>query len=119
MSTIGDNIKELRKMRKLTQKELAKIIDKTERTIQKYESGDIEPPVSVLEIISEKLNVPFDYFFSKSLSKIDIELLDKNIDTKKLSEEVKILDYLGKAKTEQLIEELNNRSDFPVKIEIK
>ncbi|NLK23564.1 MAG: helix-turn-helix transcriptional regulator [Clostridiales bacterium] len=119
MSTIGDNIKELRKYRKLTQKQLAEMINKKEITIRRYESGDIEPPVSVLEIISEKLNVPFDYFFSKSLSKIDIELLDKNIDTKKLSEEVKILDYLGKAKTEQLIEELNNRSDFPVKIEIK
>ena len=40
--TIGENIKYHRKARKLTQKRLAELIDKKDRTIQKYEKGTVE-----------------------------------------------------------------------------
>ena len=46
---IGETIKKYRKRSKITQKQLAIMIDKSESTIQKYESGEVEAPLSVLE----------------------------------------------------------------------
>lgn len=57
---IGGNIRSLRKSRGLTQKELAKRISKSLRTLQKYEFGEIEPSLSIINEISVILNVsPF------------------------------------------------------------
>lgn len=57
---IGGNIRNLRKSRGLTQKELAKRISKSLRTLQKYEFGEIEPSLSIINEISVILNVsPF------------------------------------------------------------
>lgn len=42
---IGERIKSARKAAGLSQTELATRLDKTLRTIQKYESGEIEPPL--------------------------------------------------------------------------
>ena len=41
ISTIGERIKTLRKKRGYNQKELADLLGKSLRTIQKYESGEI------------------------------------------------------------------------------
>ena len=73
----------------------------------------------VLGIDPIKLMNPEDYFAGPGLTIDEISEFDKKIDTKKLSQDVRILDSLKLAKTEQLIEELNNRSDFPIKIKIK
>ena len=57
--SIGDNIKKIRKANKLTQKQFAEVINKKNyRTIQKYENGDIIPPISVINDISEKFDIP-------------------------------------------------------------
>lgn len=53
---IGANIKKYRKEKKITQKQLAELIGKTESSIQKYEAGKVEIPTSVLNNIAEKLN---------------------------------------------------------------
>ena len=45
ISTIGERIKTLRKKRGYNQKELADLLGKSLRTIQKYESGDIRPAI--------------------------------------------------------------------------
>lgn len=57
---IGDRIKELRKSKKVTQRELARKIHRSERIVQKYESGEVSPPWIVVERIAEALNVPFN-----------------------------------------------------------
>ncbi|MEG2343537.1 MAG: helix-turn-helix transcriptional regulator [Acidaminococcaceae bacterium] len=54
---VGAKIKKCRTNKHLTQKELGKLIGKSEITIRKYESGDIQIPNSVLKIIAETLNV--------------------------------------------------------------
>lgn len=54
---IGDNIKRLRKEKKLTQIELAKLIGKSESSIRKYEAGSVEPSFNTLGEIADKLNV--------------------------------------------------------------
>jgi len=57
--SIGTKIKELRKSKKLTQKELAKKINKSERVLQKYESGEIIPSFTVIEDIAAALDVSY------------------------------------------------------------
>jgi transcriptional regulator with XRE-family HTH domain len=57
---IGDRIKELRKSKKVTQRELARKIHRSERIVQKYESGEVSPPWNAVERIAEALNVPFN-----------------------------------------------------------
>jgi transcriptional regulator with XRE-family HTH domain len=58
--SIGSKIRELRKSKKVTQKDLAKAIRRSERMVQKYESGEVPPPWTVVERIAEALNVPFN-----------------------------------------------------------
>lgn len=53
-----ENLKNIRKEKKLSQKALGELIGKKEITIRNYESGKITPPIKVIEEIAEKLNVP-------------------------------------------------------------
>lgn len=55
--SFGENVKRLRKKNKLTQTELANMINKTIRTVQKYESGEITPTVDIIELVAKALNV--------------------------------------------------------------
>lgn len=72
---IGTRIAEKRKEKKLSQSELAFELDKSLRTIQKYENGDIDMPISVLQSISEILEVPMNYLLGYDSSHIKIESL--------------------------------------------
>lgn len=56
--TLGERIKEARKEKGITQKELATLIKKGFSTVQKYEIDVIEPPVSVLQKIADVLEIP-------------------------------------------------------------
>ena len=47
VSTIGERIKTLRKKRGYNQKDLATLLGKSLRTIQKYESGEIEVSIAM------------------------------------------------------------------------
>ena len=49
----GENIKRLRKKYNLTQTELANKIDRTLRTVQKYEAGEILPPIDIIYKIND------------------------------------------------------------------
>ncbi len=54
---IGQNIKKYRKARKLTQSQLAKLLGKDMRTIQKYEYDEISPPLRDFEKLARELKV--------------------------------------------------------------
>ena len=53
----GIFIKIIREWSGLTQKEFGKLINKSERTIQGYESGKINYKISLLEELTKKLNI--------------------------------------------------------------
>ena len=53
----ADFMKFIREATGLTQKEFGDLIDKSERTIQEYESGSINFTADVLEDIAKKTNV--------------------------------------------------------------
>lgn len=54
---IGERIKAARKMAHLSQTELAQRLNKTMRTVQKYESGEIEPSIAMINAIAKILKV--------------------------------------------------------------
>ena len=54
---IGERIKSARKDAGLSQTELAKRLEKTLRTVQKYESGEIEPSIAMINAIAKEINV--------------------------------------------------------------
>lgn len=54
---IGERIKAARKASGLSQTELAKRLEKTLRTVQKYESGEIDPSIAMINAIAKELNV--------------------------------------------------------------
>lgn len=61
---IGDKLKSLRQSKKITQIELAKLLNKSVSTIQKYESNKVIPSINILQEISQKLDIDIDYFIN-------------------------------------------------------
>ena len=55
--TIGERIKEARKYRKMTQKQLAEAADVATGTIQQYELGKREPKYEILVRVCQALNI--------------------------------------------------------------
>jgi transcriptional regulator with XRE-family HTH domain len=91
---IGATIKKYRKENKLTQPNLARLIGKSDSTIQKYESGSAAPDIKTLNIIAAVLEVPIT------------ELLTLN-EVPLIQEEPKFTD-LSQISTEDLFTNLHN-----------
>lgn len=62
---IKERLKELRKENGLTQKQIAKIINKSETGYASWEQGLAEPCINDLIAISEYYNVSIDYLVGK------------------------------------------------------
>jgi transcriptional regulator with XRE-family HTH domain len=56
---IGRAIKKRRRELKITQKDFAKRLNKSERTIQKYESGEIIIKTGIIKLIADELDIPW------------------------------------------------------------
>ena len=61
VSTIGERIKSLRKKRGYNQKELADLLGKSLRTVQKYESGEIEVSIAMVNELAKILDTTSTY----------------------------------------------------------
>jgi transcriptional regulator with XRE-family HTH domain len=66
MTQFSARIKEVRKERKLTQKQMAELLETTERNYQYYESGAREPNLETFVAISDILNISTDYLVGRS-----------------------------------------------------
>lgn len=114
---LGYNIKKYRKNKKLSQKQLAQETEVSTSYIQQLELGQkSNPSLKILIKISRVLGVDV-----KDLDPTVTlwEEFDEKIDTNKLKEELKVYEFLSQISTEDLIEELNRRDDFPIKIDLK
>jgi transcriptional regulator with XRE-family HTH domain len=60
---VGHHIRLARQMRKMTQGQLAELINLTFQQVQKYERGSNRVAVSTLVLIAQALDVPVTYFF--------------------------------------------------------
>ncbi len=70
---IGKRLQEVRKKNGYNQTELANMLGKSLRTIQKYESGEIEISVAILNEIAKKLNTTTIYLLGNQTNTKEIE----------------------------------------------
>ena len=66
MKTFAERLKELRKNRNLTQKQLAVEVELSERGIQNYELGLREPPISIAITLADYFDVSIDYLVGRT-----------------------------------------------------
>ena len=101
--TIGDNIKQFRKDKGLSQKELGKKIGVSQQMIAQYESNKREPKLQTLVKIATALDIPIVYLLSNCSNIVfdekDLKFLENNnnsIEIRKKSSDFleHFLDYL-------------------------
>ena len=96
---IGQRIKMCRRRAKLTQKELAQKIGKTESSIRKYEGDLIRPPMDVIEDIAAALGV-------EPVELLNAKLESPNVKTSTAPDSSEIMNF-----TRTLIEQQQNMID--------
>lgn len=64
----ADTLKKLRSKRGITQKELALTLSVSERTVRKYESGEMQPSTDNLIKLADHFSVSVDYLLGKPVS---------------------------------------------------
>ena len=72
---VGERIAEIRKYNRVSQTDFADKLGKSLRTVQKYESGEIDIPLSTLADISKVLNTTMNYLLGYDSSHIKTETL--------------------------------------------
>ncbi len=75
-TAIGKCIQTVRKSKKISQKELADRLGKSERTIQKYEAGEIDFSISTIKSIANELDIPWQELLGVETP--TISLVDSN-----------------------------------------
>ena len=73
--SIGNKIKEYRELNKMTQKDIAEILEVEPGTISKYESGIIEPNIESLKRLAETFNITVDELINDE-EKFDISKIN-------------------------------------------
>ena len=65
MSTFSDRLKELRKSKSATQKNMADLLEITERNYQRYEYGLVDPTASNVSKLADYFGVSVDYLLGR------------------------------------------------------
>lgn len=107
---IGENIKNKRIEKKLSQEELANLCGLSKNGIWNYENTKRRPNLEVLMNIADALDVTLEDLIYGSNS-IYINRLNRS--------GASIIRDVSQLSTQELIDELNSRDDFPIKINIK
>lgn len=74
---IANNIKELRKAKKLTQSELAEKLNYSNKAVSRWESGEIIPDVVTLNKISEVFEIPLSSLFEENVANKKVKKIYK------------------------------------------
>lgn len=74
---IANNIKELRKTKKLTQSELAEKLNYSNKAVSRWESGEIIPDVVTLNKISEVFEIPLSSLFEENVANKKVKKIYK------------------------------------------
>ena len=99
-----NRIKELRKKRKLTLKQVSEDTNIPISTLSSYEKGDRQPKIDKIISLANYFDVPVSYLTGLyNTNKLDELLKQKNISKKQISEDlhiplVKIVDYASNRK---------------------
>jgi len=82
-TVFSENLKRLRKLEKLTQRDVSEILKTDRSAVANYERGARVPPVDVLVTISKHFNVSLDYLI---LGKKSNEIIGANANEEVLNE---------------------------------
>lgn len=86
---IGNKIKVYRENKKMTQKEIAEILEVEPGTISKYESGMIEPNIESIKRLAETFEITIDELLKDEEDKLDISQINV-LDILKEQKEMKL-----------------------------
>ena len=75
MSDFGERLKFLRKEKKLTQTELAKMLNTTQGTVGKWENNKLEPNFKKLILLAKYLDVSTDYLLGVTNIKVERNIM--------------------------------------------
>lgn len=123
--SIGGNMRKYRKEKKITQKQLAELIDKNVRTIQKYENGEIESiPVNTLIDISKALDVTYtDLIEGKERKglKVTVKLTETDIveNIIRMLKQVALDERIDKSIRDEYLADLSEQIGFDIVINDK
>lgn len=81
MATFSQRLRELRLEHKMTQEELAKVIDSPRSTIAMYESGKREPNLEIIEWFADFFNVDLNYLLGRSTIKNSTAFMNNSRNT--------------------------------------
>ena len=87
MSDFGERLKFLRKEKKLTQTELAKMLNTTQGTVGKWENNKLEPNFETLKKISDVLNVQQGYLLGDNFTEEKFCFVEYPDNIEKMSKE--------------------------------
>lgn len=79
---IGQTVRNLRKQKRMSQTELAKILHVSQQTVTAWETGKAEPSSSAVSNLADYFNVTTDYLLGrpeKKKEKQNVELTDDDI----------------------------------------
>jgi len=65
MATFSDRLKELRKAKGVTQKQVADFLSIAERNYRRYEAGDVDPTGSTAIKLADYFEVTIDYLLGR------------------------------------------------------
>jgi len=91
---IAKKVKETRKMRGLTQSDIANVLDKTPATVSDMERGKIQISASDLFKIANALNRPVEYFFGDDYGNEEMQDLIFVIRKQPLESQAKVFEYV-------------------------
>ena len=81
---IGQTIRDLRKLKKMSQSELAKVVGVSQTTVTAWETGKAEPSSSAISSLADYFDVTTDYLLGRPEKKdddnVDYVALDKALD---------------------------------------
>lgn len=86
MENLGKKIKQARKIKRITQSDLAQAIGVSDKSISAYESGRIEPPLKMLEKIAKSTDHNLEFFVGNSM---ESQIIAKLTEVEKLFKEIK------------------------------
>jgi len=100
---IGNRLKQLRRSKRMTQEELAKIVSVSASSIQKWEQDIADPNTGTLIKIAETFNCSLDYLFGFQDDKRTTEtfvLLEKieSLDKHQIEEVSRFVDFIRGSK---------------------
>lgn len=77
---LGDRIREIRLAKKMSQVELAKILDVTKQSVSNWENENIQPSIEMLSKIADALSVTTDYLLLRENKRyIDVTGVSENL----------------------------------------